>query len=206
VSAAGWWRGRLVGRATTSDLIALLSIVLLGAATIAAGRRASAVLRPGSAVELSRFVDRLDAPTRLPNAPVADLSDRTTTRALFDEIEKPYAVLSFYAPWCAPCQKEVPELIEKLGAHADVLIIVSADEDLEHTRRQLANLDLLEHGALVDVSGALFRDGRVRALPTTFVVNRQGAVRLRSRGYSNLDLSRMRSLVAPGAARGEDDP
>jgi hypothetical protein len=73
---------------------------------------------------------------------------------------------------------------------------VSQDEDLEHTRRQLSNLGLLDHGAFVDVSGQLYRDARVTALPTSYVVSKHGSVRLRTKGFTTLGMFRMRQIVA----------
>jgi hypothetical protein len=64
-------------------------------------------------------------------------------------------------------------------------LVVSGDEELEPTRRQLANLGLTEKGFYVDVNGDLTREGRVTALPTTFLVTAQGAVVQRARGFSH---------------------
>ena len=195
----GRWRGRLLGKPSMQDRVAIVAIVLLGMVTIAFGRRAAYVPLPATAIDLSRMIDDLDAPARLPNAPLKDLAG--DTRLLSERIQKQNAVLAFYAPWCRPCQKEVPELIEELGEHADILIVVAQDEDLEHTRRQLSNLDLDRHGALIDSTGQLFREGRVTALPTTYVVNKHGAVRLRSKGYSPISTYRMKYLIAPRSLR-----
>ena len=58
----------------------------------------------------------------------------------------------------------------------DFLVVISADEDREHTSRQLANIGLSHLGFYVDTTGALAREGRVTALPTTFVISKRGQV------------------------------
>ncbi|HEX4621414.1 MAG TPA: TlpA disulfide reductase family protein, partial [Myxococcaceae bacterium] len=110
---------------------------------------------------------------------------------LLDLLRKRRTAVAFYASWCGPCQKELPQLIDKVGKHGDVVVVVGQDEDLEATRRALANLDLAEHGFFVDASGELQREARVRALPTTFLVTRTGAVLYRMVGNSFMGLFRL---------------
>ncbi len=156
----GWWLERRLRRATSRDLLALATLALLAVLTVMAGRNAHLSLRPRSAAELGEYLDELELPTRLPNAALVDAAGNHTT--LFERIHGPRAVLAFYAPWCGPCQKELPHLADKVGKRAQLLVVVSADEDLEHTRRALANLDLSDLGFVVDISGELQKQGRIR--------------------------------------------
>jgi thiol-disulfide isomerase/thioredoxin len=191
----GWWRERRLRRASRLDLAVLGSLLLLAVAAVAAGRRAHLDLRPRSAIEVGGFLDELELPTRLPNAPVMDAAGNSSF--LLSHIKAQRAAVAFYAPWCGPCQKELPKLNEKLGKHADVLVVVSADEDLDDTRRALANLELSSLGFLVDVTGQLHKEGRVKALPTTFLLTPTGAVVARTTGFSEMELFRLSRKVAP---------
>jgi thiol-disulfide isomerase/thioredoxin len=150
-------------------------------------------------VQESELFDDLDVPARLPNASVADQNGQIAP--LWDRFTRPRSAVGFYAAWCGPCQKELPQLARQIGDRADVVIVVSADEDLEHTRRQLANLGLSKLGFVVDVTGQLTRDAHVSALPTTFLVTRQGGVIMRTRGYSMMALMRLVRKAAPDDRR-----
>jgi thiol-disulfide isomerase/thioredoxin len=181
-------------------MLVLVALLVLGAAAVIAGRRARLTFKPRVAVEMESFLDELEVPTRLPNAPVL-VGASGAQVALRDRIHKPRAAVAFYAPWCGPCQKELPQLSEELGPYADILVVVSADEDREYTRRELANLGLSNLGFLVDVSGQLHSEGRVKALPTTFLVTGTGAVLARTVGYSHMGLYQLKSKAAPDASR-----
>jgi len=192
----GWWHARRIRSVAGADLVTLVLLVTLAVIIMVCGRRARGTLAPRSAVANSQILDDLELPLRLPNAPVVDPSGHRAP--LLDRMKKPRAAVAFYAPWCGPCQKELPQLSKFLGPHVDIFVVVSADEDLEATRRQLANLGLGDLGFFVDETQQFTREGRVTALPTTFLVTRQGAVLARTKGYSMSELFLLKRRVAPG--------
>jgi thiol-disulfide isomerase/thioredoxin len=185
----GRWQGRRVRRATRGDVAALGAIVLFAALAIVSGRRALLALEPRSAVENARALDDLEEPTRLPNAALTDRSGQSVP--LLDRITSRVAAVAFYAPWCGPCQRELPSLVREVGPHAQILVVVSKDEDLDQTRHALANLGVTEF--FVDATGQLQREARVTALPTTFLATRHGAVLARVRGYSEMGMYNLKA-------------
>ena len=191
--SVGRWRERRLRRATRSDVAAVVCLSLLAALVVMTGRRAACAVQPRSAVELAGVLDDLELPSRLPNAPLKDNSGKNVF--LYDCMHGPRAVVAFYAEWCGPCQKELPQLVEQLNNRAEILVVVSADEDIEATRRALANLELARLGFLVDVSGQLQKEGRVTALPTTFLLTRTVAVLARTRGFSYMEVFRLARRV-----------
>jgi thiol-disulfide isomerase/thioredoxin len=162
-------------------------ILLLAALAIVSGRHALLALEPRSAVEYAGVLDDLEQPTRLPNAALADAHGHAAP--LYERITQRHAAIAFYAPWCGPCQKEIPSLLREVGQHAQILVVVAKNEDLAETRRMLGNLGVDEF--FVDESGALQREARVTALPTTFLATRHGAVLARVRGYSQIGTYRL---------------
>jgi cytochrome c biogenesis protein CcmG, thiol:disulfide interchange protein DsbE len=194
--AVGWWFERRLRRATQADALVLVGLLLLGATAVLAGRRARLTFRPRAAVEIADSLDALDVPTRLPNASLVDDASGVQV-PLRERVHKPRGVVAFYAPWCGPCQKELPLLAEELGPYADILVVVSADEDRAYARRELANLGLSKLGFFVDQSGLLQSEARVKALPTTFLITNAGAVLSRTVGYSAMGLFQMKRKAAP---------
>jgi thiol-disulfide isomerase/thioredoxin len=203
----GRWKARTLRRASRLDIVCVSLLVVLAALSIYVGRHANAQLSPRAASENSHLLDDLDQPTRLPNAPLRDSTTNITVPLWERTKNKPKTVIAFYAPWCEPCQKELPELKRTIEPHAEVVVVVSADEDLELTRRQLANLGLgTETRFLIDETNALAKEGRVTALPTTFLIGLQGVVLQRVRGFSSLQIYRMRRRVMPESREGLFEP
>jgi thiol-disulfide isomerase/thioredoxin len=191
----GRWAERRLRIATRGDVVALAMIVLLGGLCIVAGRRAHRHVEPRAAAEVAELLDELELPLRLPNAPLVDVGGKAEN--LLDRIHGARAVVAFYAPWCGPCQKELPQLVGQVGDRAQVLVVISPDEDLDATKRALANLDLSKLGFFVDSSERLQKEGRVKALPTTFLIGNTGAVLMRTVGFSFMELYRLTSRLNP---------
>jgi len=87
-------------------------------------------------------------------------------------------LIVFWATWCGPCRAEIPDLIKLHSAYPDELEIigVSTDEDPPEAIRAFAREAGINY-PIVMVSREIEREfGGVPALPTTFVVNKDGGV------------------------------
>jgi thiol-disulfide isomerase/thioredoxin len=198
----GSWQAWTLRRATLGDVRWVAAVVGLAIATVVSGRYARLGLRPRAAAEVARMLDGLEQPSGLPDAPLAEPSGATET--LFARTRGRRAIVAFYAPWCGPCQKELPMLAQTLKSEdAQLLVVISQSEDLEDTRRQLTNLGLGDLDLYTDVSGRLFEEAHVVALPSTFLITGRGAVIARAAGYSPLAIRLMLSKAS--AARRHSD-
>lgn len=93
-------------------------------------------------------------------------------------------VVNFFATWCVPCRKELPAFQEKAGQYADrglSFLLVDMQEDPDDVATFLGDLGVTLP-AVVDASGEVVKTYRVRALPTTFFVDRAGVVRFAQLG------------------------
>lgn len=87
-----------------------------------------------------------------------------------------WVVLNYWATWCAPCRKEIPDLSE-LHERADHITVVGlAYEETEPDafREFLAELQPSYPNLLVDVFNPPQPFGPPRALPTTIVLDPEG--------------------------------
>jgi len=140
------------------------------AATVKSGRAA------GNAVPKGPAVIRLAKdPTPTPPFLVTDLEGQTiSTVALKGKV----ILVNFWATWCPPCREEIPELIELQSKYKDQLQIigVSMDEDASPNQvRAFAAKAGINYPVVMgkDIAAEY---GGVPALPTSFVVNRDGGV------------------------------
>ena len=94
-------------------------------------------------------------------------------------------LLDFWASWCSPCLQSFPwmnELQQKHGGEGLVVLAVNLDQD-----RKLAESFLGKTPANFrveyDASGDIARQFEVRTMPTSFLIDRRGNVRVRHAGF-----------------------
>lgn len=183
------WQALAMRKIKKGDVPFLVLIVLLAAAAVWSGNRLVARLSPEAVIAASGMLDELQIPRTLPNA-VLEKEDGTVVN-LWDLLRRDRTVVTVYAPWCPPCQKELPELVEELGETGSLVIVVAPDEDHEKVRTQLENLGLQDTNYFTDVKGTVIREGRIKDLPTTFLVGKYGRVKERLVGFSSYQLHSM---------------
>ena len=87
-----------------------------------------------------------------------------------------WVVLNYWATWCAPCRKEIPELSALHDAREDIIVLGLAFEDteIENFEEFLEKFQPSYPMLLVDVYAPPEPFGAPRVLPTTIVLNPQG--------------------------------
>jgi cytochrome c biogenesis protein CcmG, thiol:disulfide interchange protein DsbE len=88
-------------------------------------------------------------------------------------------IVNFWASWCPPCRREVPDLDEAARQHGDsglAVVAINLDEERAAVQRYAAALELTLTIGL-DQGGRVSALYNVVALPTSFFVERQGIVR-----------------------------
>ena len=87
-----------------------------------------------------------------------------------------WVVVNYWATWCAPCRKEMPELSALHDQREDVVVLGLAYEDVEENDFE----DFLQESPvsypilLVDVYDPPQPFGAPRVLPTTIILDQQG--------------------------------
>jgi len=176
-------RARAMRRATRGDLVHAGILLALATVALSSGHAAARHLSPGGARVASSLLDDLELPTALPNATLT--TPGGPEARLWDLTRGPRTVLTFYAPWCGPCQEELPMLVAGTSDQPErLVVVVGADEDPAEVRTKLDNLGLKDLPFHVDARRELAGGARVTALPTTFLLGPAGRVRDRIVGYS----------------------
>jgi thiol-disulfide isomerase/thioredoxin len=87
-----------------------------------------------------------------------------------------WVVLNYWATWCAPCRKEIPELSELHEQRADITVLGIAYEDVdaEMFEEFLQEFHVTYPILVADVYQPPEPFGAPRVLPTTIILNPEG--------------------------------
>lgn len=135
-------------------------------------------------------------PTPLPPFLVNDLNGGVVSTAGFGG---KVVLLNFWATWCPPCREEIPELIELANRYKDQLEIVgvSMDDASPQEVREFAEDAGINYPVVMGSRTIASEYGGVPALPTSFIVNREGRVVQKHVGVFPIDVydSEIRALL-----------
>ena len=134
-------------------------------------------------------------PKKLETFSVKDINDY---EKIISSSEKKILLLNFWATWCAPCIKEIPELLElKKKFKNDVEIyFLSVDSNVKKTvpkflkKNNLENLEVLNDEKL-KISGKF----GVKVMPTTVIINKEFKEVAHIKGYVDWSSSEYADLI-----------
>jgi peroxiredoxin len=112
-------------------------------------------------------------------APGLELAALDGERVRLDDLRGRPVLVNFWATWCGPCRVEMPHLQEAFEAHVDQDLVVLGVNQMESPPGVAAFVDDagLTFPILMDSDSDASRVWRVRGLPTSFFIDRQGIIR-----------------------------
>jgi len=120
-----------------------------------------------------------------------DLSSLVGSEAEADQ-QKKAVLISFFATWCKPCKKEMPFLEQLYTEYKDKglqLISVAIDKDEANWPQigELVKLNKITYPIVKDRYNLIARQylGDKTAMPSVFILDKDGKVRLVKQGYTN---------------------
>jgi len=140
-------------------------------------------------------------------APDFEISDFDGSRHRLSDFRGKPVFVNFWATWCVPCQKELPEMQELLDRHKDELAVISVNraEPLNRAEDFFANIEKFngEPGISFTVNGldpddTLYNKYRGLGMPVSVFIDANGMVTSVFNGL--IDLATMEESVAEAVA------
>ena len=182
-------------------LAAVCGVLALLAATFAGVRAGHKSASPKQAAEMSSYAAVKTAAPRKPDGAAKNDGDDDDAVIRFVKNPEPLpaflardldggivstaalkgkvVLVNFWATWCPPCREEIPELVKLQDTYKDQLQIIgiSEDEDVPPEAVRSFARGMHVNYPIVIVSRELEKEfGGVPALPTSFLVSKDGGV------------------------------
>ena len=140
-------------------------------------------------VAIIALVMALPSLAQLPSVQLKDVDGNAVNTAELSNDGKPF-VISFWATWCKPCQRELKAIHEVYPDWQDEtgmkLIVVSIDE-AQNAERVKTTIDGRgwEYEVVLDPNGEFKRQMGVQNPPLTFIVDGKGNIVWSHQGYTD---------------------
>lgn len=105
--------------------------------------------------------------------------------------------LDFWASWCAPCLKAIPEIEamrKELGSAGFAVVAVNLDQTPKKALRFLEK-NPVGYPSASDPKGRLPKQYGVDTMPTSYVIDGEGIIRLVHRGFQRGDGVKLRAEI-----------
>jgi thiol-disulfide isomerase/thioredoxin len=197
---------RLVALGGLVVIVGVAVVVMLVAGILGGGGDAEAVelldAPPVSGVEAV-------GPERGKVAPDFEISDFDSSRHRLSDLRGKAVYVNFWATWCVPCQKELPDIAQLQEEYGEDLVVIAVNrrEPTDRAQDFFSNVPNLEGGQGVDfpVNGldpddTLYFQYRGLGMPVSIFVSPEGVITDRADGIISLD--QMRTAVESAYGRG----
>ncbi len=122
------------------------------------------------------------------------LPDLSGRQVILGRLRGKVVVVDFWASWCEPCQKELPELQKIADEMAPRVMVLALNIDKDpKAAAQAARMLHLTLPVLLDPQGKVAEQYNPPKMPTSYVIDREGTLRYVHEGYDGVgDMSRLR--------------
>ncbi len=117
-------------------------------------------------------------------APQFTLTDISGNKVALSDFKGKVVILDFWATWCPPCKREIPDFISLQSAYeARGLQIVGIALDQPDKVREFARQNGMNYPVLLGNDQIAQEYGGIEGIPTTFIIDRNGRLVNRFEGF-----------------------
>jgi thiol-disulfide isomerase/thioredoxin len=134
-------------------------------------------------------------PSEIPGFSATDLDGRPVPTG-----RGKVTIVNFWATWCSPCRAEIPDLVALQEKYRDHLQIIGVSEDespVEEVRRFVA-ANQMNYPVVMTTKEIRERFPGVYALPTSFILDRQGRLVQKHVGMISAEISELETRALAG--------
>jgi peroxiredoxin len=103
-------------------------------------------------------------------------------------------MVNFWATWCPPCKKEMPDMQKFYKEHKGDIVILAINIDPESDVSGYAQKLGLHFPILLDKQDVANTTYRILSIPTTFFINEEGIIQFKH--YSTMSYQRMKKYLS----------
>lgn len=98
-------------------------------------------------------------------------------------------ILDFWATWCPPCRKEIPDLIKLYDKYKDKgLIIIGISSEDTNTLKEFSEDNGINYPIALGNQKVAEAYGGIQYIPTTFVIDREGNIIKKHVGFTEYEV------------------
>jgi len=145
---------------------------------------------------LGHKMNSISPPLAAPDFTLPDMDGETHS---LSEFRGKVVMLNFWATWCPPCRREMPSmqrLYEKYSERGLVVVAVNQFEDPDLVFEFTGRLSLEPtFPILFDRESRVSEQYKVKGLPTTYLLDREGRIHYRAIGGREFDHPDVEALI-----------
>jgi len=136
--------------------------------------------------ETGKLKEDIGAEKEWGNAPDFTLPKLDGNSLTLSDFKGKVIILNFWATWCPPCRREIPDFVELYENYKDkglLIIGVNLDGGDRSSVKQFSEKYKINYPVVLGNVNVTEDYGGIRAIPTTFIIDREGDIREKYIGY-----------------------
>jgi peroxiredoxin len=144
------------------------------------------ILLIAAGIAYSQFAIAADKNTLAPDFSLPVLTNTSESVSLSSLKGKP-VIVNFWASWCKPCRKEIPELIKIYDKYKDQgfnIVGINIDQE-KHNADTFAKAFQISYTVAFDPQMEVINSYKATGMPSSFIVDKNGVIREIVYGFSD---------------------